>query len=159
MTRSKIQIREDIFDFIKSNGVMTLATQSKDGPWVCTVYYGVDKNMNLYIVTDPHSIHGKDMTRNNKVAFNIYDSHQKITKPKKGVQGSGTIEIVKGILNVTKALALWHKQNPGVEKNITIKEVKKIADTKVWKIMPKYLKFFNKKLYPPDAYGIWEAGN
>ena len=154
MTRSKIQIREDIFDFIKSNGVMTLATQSKDGPWVCTVYYGVDKNMNLYIVTDPHSIHGKDMTRNNKVAFNIYDSHQKITKPKKGVQGKGICTKVKGVVEVTKGLFLWHKANPGIEKNITVADIlKKLSDTKLYKITPTYLKFFNKVLYGSEEYG------
>lgn len=155
--RTNTQVREDIFKFIKKNGIMTLATQSSKGPWVCTVYYGVDDNMNLYIVTDPNSTHGKAMTKNNKVAFNIFDSHQKIFKPKEGVQGSGTIEIVKGIRNITKALALWHKQNPGVEKNITINEVKKFKDTKVWKITSKYLKFFNKELYAPEEYGIWEG--
>jgi len=155
--RTKLQIKEDIFKFIKSNGIMSLATQSNKGPWVCTVYYGTDKDMNLYIVTDPNSIHGKDISKNNKIAFNIFDSHQKITKDKKGVQGSGVIEIVKGIVNVGRALYLWHKANPGVEKNITIEKVKKLTDTKVFKITPKYLKFFNKVLYSPEEYGIWET--
>jgi uncharacterized protein YhbP (UPF0306 family) len=112
--------------------------------------------MNLYIVTDPNSIHGKNIAKNSKVAFNIFDSHQKIFKSKKGVQGSGKIEIVKGSVSIIKALLLWHKQNPGVEKAITIKEVKKFADTKVFKITPSYLKFFNKDLYTPEEYGIWE---
>jgi len=155
--RTNVLIGQDIFKFLKKKGIMTLATQSSKGPWVCTVYYGIDKDMNLYIVTDPNSIHGKDMTKNNKIAFNIFDSHQKIFEPKKGLQGSGTIEKVKGIINLTKALALWHKQNPGVEKEITIKEVIKFADTNVWKITPKYLKFFNKELYSPEEYGIWKA--
>jgi len=155
--RIKTQVKDDIFKFIKKNSIMTLATQSPRGPWVCTVYYGIDSDMNLYIVTDPNSIHGKAMTKNNKIAFNIFDSHQKIFKPKKGIQGSGTIEIVKGILDVTKALTLWHKQNPGVEKNITIKEIKRTKDTKIWKITPKYIKFFNKELYSSQEYGIWEV--
>lgn len=154
--RTNIQVKSDIFRFLKGYGIMTLATQSSKGPWVCTVYYGIDDDMNLYIVTDPNSIHGKNMAKNNRVAFNIFDSQQKINKPKRGVQGSGTIELVKGIVNVTKALVLWHKQNPGVEKSITIKEVKKFADTKVFKITPKYLKYFNKVLYSPEEYGIWE---
>lgn len=154
--RTKLQIREDAFKFIKSNGIMTLATQSNQGPWVCTVYYGTDKDMSLYIVTDPNSIHGRNFTQNKKVAFNIFDSHQKITKDKRGIQGRGTIEIVKGIVDVGRALYLWHKANPGAEKNITIEKVKKLADTKVFKITPTYLKFFNKVLYSPEEYGIWE---
>lgn len=157
MKRPKAQIKEDIFKFIGANGIMTLATQSQRGPWACTVYYGVDKEMNLYIVTDPNSIHGKDIKKNSKVAFNIFDSHQKITKPKKGIQGRGMIEVVKGIANIAKALYLWHKANPGIEKDITVKDIlKKITDTKIYKIAPKYLKFFNKVLYSPEEYGVWE---
>lgn len=155
--RTKLQIKEDILKFIKSNGIMSLATQSSKGPWVCTVYYGVDGDMNLYVVTDPNSIHGKNFSKNNKVAFNIFDSHQKITKDKRGVQGKGTVEMVKGIVNVGKALYLWHEANPGAEKNITIEKIKKLADTKVFRITPNYLKFFNKVLYTPEEYGIWEV--
>jgi len=156
--RTDIQIKEDIFKFIKSNGIMTLATQSKEGPWVCTLYYGVDEKMNLYIVTDPGSRHGKAMAKNSHVAFNIFDSHQKITKPKKGIQGVGEIEQVHGLILITKALMFWHKANPGIEKNITVKDIlKKITDTKVYKITPKYLKFFNKVLYSPKEYGVWEV--
>lgn len=155
--RTSIQIRADIFKFLKENGIMTLATQSSRGPWACTVYYGIDDSMSLYIVTDPNSIHGKNMAKDNRIAFNIFDSRQKIYKSKTGVQGSGTVKMVEGIVSVTKALALWHKQNPGVEKAITVKEVEKFADTEVFKITPKYLKYFNKELYSPEEFGIWEA--
>lgn len=157
MKRTKEQIRQDISDFIKLNGIMTLTTQSKDGPWACTVYYGVDNNINLYIVTDPNSTHGKYLKTNNHVAFTIFDSHQKIFNPKAGIQGKGICERVNGLVNSVKALALWHKANPGIEKNITIKDVlKKITDVKIYKITPTYLKFFNKELYSPEEYGILE---
>lgn len=149
--RTKSQIKEDIFKFIKSNGIMTLGTCSSKGPWLCTVYYGVDGDMNLYVVTDPNTAHAKNIALNGKVAFNIFDSHQKIINPKKGVQGFGKGEIVKGLFANTKALLLWHKQNPGIEKSITIKDIsKKITTTKIYKITPIFLKFFNDKLYAPE---------
>jgi len=156
MIRTQAQIHKDIAAFINENGIMNLATQSSTKPWVCTVYYGVDENLNLYIVTDPNSIHGRNVAHNSKVAFNIFDSHQKITKPKQGLQGWGTIQMVKGVVAIVKALKLWHKQNPGIEKAITLKEVKKIADTKVYIITPKYFKYFHQTLYTPEEYGIWE---
>lgn len=149
-------VRENASEFIKRNGILTLATQSKEGPWVSTLYYGVGEDLSLFIVTDPNSIHAKDFVKNNQVAFNIFDSHQKIYNPKEGIQGSGNIEIVKGIPNVIKALSLWHKQNPGIEKKITIKEIKKLKDTKVFRITPTYLKHFNEKIYAPEEYGVWE---
>jgi len=157
MVRSRAQIKKDIFDFISSNGIMTLATQSKAGPWVCTVYYGHDKEMNLYIVTGPATTHGKNLEKTKKVAFNIFDSRQGITKPKKGVQGRGVCEIVKGLTGNTRGLYLWHKANPGIEEKITVKDIlKKLSHTKVYKISPTYLKFFNKTLYSPEEYGVWE---
>ncbi|OGD62159.1 hypothetical protein A2160_01235 [Candidatus Beckwithbacteria bacterium RBG_13_42_9] len=154
MKHTKDQIKKDIYKFLKNHGIMTLASCKANQPWVCTVYYGLDKEMNLYLVTDPNSIHGKQIKANKKIAFAVFDSHQKITQPKKGVQGRGKCEMVKGILANTKGLLLWHRANPGIEKNITIKDIlKKITDTKIYKITPTFLKFFNKKLYSPEEYG------
>ena len=148
------KVKSDITGFLKSNGVMTLAVSDKNQPWVCTVYYGIDKNLNMYLVTDSASLHGKILSKNQKVAFNVFDSHQKITNPKKGVQGKGICTKVTGIVEVTKGLYLWHKANPGIEKNITVADIlKKLSDTKLYKITPTYLKFFNKELYRNYEYG------
>lgn len=144
------QIKADIRKFLGSNGIMTLATHSPKGSWACTVYYGVDEDMNLYIVTDPKSIHGKNMVKDHKIAFNVFDSHQKIYQFKKGLQGAGTIEQIRNVSEIVKALRLWHKQNPGIEKKITLEKIRKVADTKVFKITPRYFRFFNETLYPQD---------
>ncbi len=157
MTASKDQIKKDIFGFLKGNGILTLAVAENDRPWVCTGYYGLDGEMNLYFVTDPGNRHGRIVAKNPKVAFNIFDSHQKITEQKKGVQGEGTIDVVRGLVPVTRALLLWHKANPGIETKITIKDIlKKITDTKIYKVRPTYLKFFNQELYGEEEYGILE---
>jgi uncharacterized protein YhbP (UPF0306 family) len=156
MEYSSEEIRQHIFDFLKQNGIMTLAVSANHQPWVCTLYYGIDDNMNLYIVTDPGSEHGQVIAANEKIAFNVFDSRQKITQPKQGVQGKGTIQMVKGLKANTKALFLWHRQNPGIEAKITVKDLlKKLTDTKIYQITPTYLKFFNKSLYSPAEYGIY----
>ena len=96
------KIKQDIYEFLKVHGVMTLATCEDNMPWVSTLYYGIDEEMNMYIVTDPNNVHGIQIVRNPQVAFNIFDSHQKITEPKKGVQGKGTIKMLKGLKWLTK---------------------------------------------------------
>ncbi|HAM96208.1 TPA: hypothetical protein DCP76_00160 [Patescibacteria group bacterium] len=154
--RSDIQIKQDITEYINNHGIMSLSTQYSEGPWICTVYYGLDDDMNFYIVTDPNSIHGKAMEKDNRVAFSIFDSNQKITDSLKGIQGSGVIEIIKNPITIAKALLLWHKRNPGIENAITLEDIKKLTDTKVFKITPTYFKFFNKELYGDDEYGIWD---
>ena len=154
--KSKEQIKKDIFDFVRSNRAMSLATASGKEPWVCTVFYGTDKDLNLYIVTDPGSEHGTAINKNDNVAFNIFDSHQIVTDQKRGVQGRGKCQKVNGLVNIIKGLRFWQKANPGAEKKVTMDTIKKFADTRIFKIVPSYLKFFNEKLYPDSKYGIWK---
>ncbi len=146
-------IPTQILEFFKSNNVLTLATCDKE-PWVCTLYYGADDQLNIYLVTDPNSIHGQMIKINSIVAFNIFDSRTAITEPKVGIQGKGACTQVKDITEVAKGLLLWHKFNPGVEKNITTEDIKKWKDTKVYKIQPSYIKHFNKPLYGKEGYLI-----
>lgn len=150
------QIPSEIIQFIKHNGILTLAVCNTE-PWVCTLYYGSDENLNLYLVTNPNSTHGKILELNSKIAFNIFDSHTKITDLKLGVQGKGTCTRVSELKELSKGLVLWHKANPGIESKITLTDLKKLKDTKIYKIIPTYLKFFNKDLYGKEEYGIWEG--
>lgn len=151
----KSTVPQEITSFIKDNGIMTLAVSDTE-PWVCTVYYGTDEDLTFYLLTDPNSIHGKTLVKNPKVAFNIYDSHTKITESKRGVQGRGVCTRVSGLNELTRGLMIWHKANPGIETKITLEDVKKVKDTKIYKITPTYLKFFNKDLYGKNEYGYWE---
>lgn len=155
MKKSKDKIRKEIFQFLKENGILTLAVASGNTPWVCTLYYGIDGQMNLYVVTDSNNDHGKIMARNPIVAFNIFDSRQQITKPKKGLQGKGKISIIKEPKAVARDLGLWHNSNPGIENMITAENLlDKNSDAKIFKITPTYLKYFNKHLYGEKEYGI-----
>ncbi len=135
---------------------MTLATVSGKQPWVATVYYAVNDQMNLIILTDPSSRHGQEMAKNPKVAFSIFDSGQpNVAAVKIGIQGIGIISPVKGLKANTQALLAWHRANPGKEKDITIKDVvKTLTDSRMYQITPTYLKHFNKSLYPGVKYGL-----
>ena len=137
---------------------MTLATVTGNQPWVTTLYYGFDMMMNFYVLTDPATRHAKEFLKNPHVAFNIFDSAQKNGDPIKiGVQGTGTISQVKGLADNTKAILLWHQANPGMETRISIKDLlKRVTDTRIYKITPIFMKHFNKSLYPETKYGLLE---
>ena len=94
---------------IKTNYYMTISTTDGTSPWISPVFFWNDKNYNFYFVSYTKSKHAKNILKNRKVAAAIFDSHQKITKPKKGVQGKGICTKVKGVVEVTKGLFLWHK--------------------------------------------------
>lgn len=148
-------ILADIKGFLNENFIMTLAT-CDSVPWVATVYYGISDDLILYIVTDPNSKHGKLIKKNPRVAFNIFDSHTKAPDKKRGIQAQGECALVKNPIEVLKGLSLWHKANPGADTKITIDLIKKSLDTRIYKIVPTFIKFFNKELYGEEAYGIWK---
>jgi len=135
---------------------MTLAVADKN-PWVNTIYYGCDDELILYVVTGPETRHGKVLKINNNVAFNIFDSHQKITDNKIGIQGTGVCEPVTNVLELAKGLMLWHKANPGVETQITAENIKLFSKRRIYKITPNYLKLFNKERFGGDGYLIWDG--
>lgn len=145
----------EIHAFLKGNRLLSLATHAQD-TWICTLYYGIDDQMNLYLVTDPNSRHGKQIQKNPRVAFAVFDSHTKVTDPKKGIQGQGICSQVKGVRELIKGLMLWHQANPGKETRINFEMIRQSLDTRLYKIQPAYLKFFNKELYGQNEYGVLE---
>ena len=154
MSFSQSEIKEHIRVFLAFHGILSLAVSQDDQPWISTGYYGMDEQMQLYVVTDPQSEHGKIYVANSHVAFAVFDSHQKITEPKYGVQGKGIIELIQDVPGMTMALECWHKANPGVEEHITVAMMQDDANgTKIYKITPTYLKFFNKELYGEEEWG------
>jgi uncharacterized protein YhbP (UPF0306 family) len=144
----KVADKKLILDYLKSHKLMTLATVSGNKPWVATVYYAVDDNLNLYLVASPKTEHGQAAARNKNVACNIADSHQLVTDKKVGMQIQGAIERLKGIAAVKGALKMWHRVNPGKEAIINWENMsKKAIKSRTYKVTPKKIRFFNEELY------------
>lgn len=55
---------------------------------------------------------------------------------------------------IVQALKIWHQANPGMESRITQEAIKKWPDTKLYKIRPTRMKFYNDKLYGKKEYAL-----
>lgn len=88
--------KEILLTYLKSQKLMTLATRG-DRPWVATVYYVVDDDLSLYLLTSPKTEHGQNIAQSDQVAGNIFDSHQEVTDKKVGIQIQGTASVVNAI--------------------------------------------------------------
>ncbi len=64
-------LKKLIHDHLKSARVMQLATSVNHQPWVCTVHYYSDENMNLYWISTPARRHSQEIAKNQKVAVAI----------------------------------------------------------------------------------------
>ncbi|MBI3559292.1 pyridoxamine 5'-phosphate oxidase family protein [Candidatus Gottesmanbacteria bacterium] len=139
----KILTKDLILKFLKTNKLMAVATHG-DFPWIATVYYTFDKNLNLYFLSSPTTLHCQQITKNNKVAISIADSHQDIKhKPKIGLQLSGTAEQISNITKVKYAVNLWKKSLGVTNSKISYANMaKKVITGRMYKISPKRIKIF-----------------
>jgi len=77
--------------YLPQGRMMQIATVSGDQPWICTVYFVEDDQLNLYWLSFPTRRHSQEIAAHNKVAVAV---PIKFDKPVTGIQAEGTAEIV-----------------------------------------------------------------
>lgn len=82
---------ELIRQYLPQGRMMQIATVSGDQPWICTVYFVEDDQLNLYWLSWPTRRHSQEIAANNKIAVAV---PVKFDKPVVGVQAEGTAEVV-----------------------------------------------------------------
>ena len=103
-----MDIKAKLLDYLKGKRLMIIATVSEAGPWICSVYYAIDDQFNLYFISSPTAKHVADLERNNKVAIAVTDTTQKFEMQKRGAQMIGTAEkLVSGSDEYAAAIKLW----------------------------------------------------
>lgn len=146
-----------IGDYLKTQRLMSLATYGAY-PWIASVYYVHDDELNLYFLSKPWREHCEALKVNNKVAVSIADSSQPIHKTQKGLQLWGEASEVSSITQVKWMFRMWNKliSNNGGEKLIDPKKFLDAGTSKIYKIKPKRIKFFNTELWPKEQTQILE---
>jgi len=90
-----INIKDRVFEVLRSTHLMSLATQDEIGIWVADVVFIYDDELNMYWLSAPDTRHSKAILRNKKVAGTITFS----TKSKEqnfGIQFDGSAEGLEG---------------------------------------------------------------
>jgi uncharacterized protein YhbP (UPF0306 family) len=134
-----------VLKFLPENRLMTLATYGSY-PWIASVYYGFDKDLKLYFISDVTTRYGRQILKNKKVAVAIADSTQKPDSDKKGYQMFGFAALIRTRKETEKAIELW-KKNVGIK---TEKPDFISVKGRMWKITPKKIKYFNQALFKVD---------
>lgn len=142
---SIILTRKLVEEFLSKHNLMAVATFG-EFPWIAYVYYTFDKDLNIYFLSDPTTLHAKQIIQNPGVAVSIADSNQSINKPKRGLQISGSAKQISDIAKIRHAFNLW-KLNLGV---VDPELTHKVAVGKMFKITPKRIKLFDQELFGVD---------
>jgi uncharacterized protein YhbP (UPF0306 family) len=139
-----------IKDYLKSHFQFVLAT-SGEHPWVATLYYSTDDDLNIYFLTSPKTIHAQHIKDNPKVAASFADSPQAPNSKKVGLQIYGICKEITGARKITHAITLWTKTLNVTNKDYSYQGMlKKAISGRMYKLTPKKIKFFNEEL--------WEEG-
>lgn len=141
-----------LLDYLKSHDLMFLSTVSSE-PAICTVYYGIDDDFQIYMVTSPSTEHGKNILENHKVACVIINSNQPLfeTQYKVGAQLKGTSEQITDIKHMKKALEVWSKFNERMVNTYMNNITKNSVKSRPFIIKPKEIKWFNEELYGKEG--------
>lgn len=152
MNRKLILAKKDVLEFLSNKKLMTIATYGNH-PWIASVFYSFDKNLNIYFISSPSTIHGRQMENNNKVAAAIVDSHQKPSDVKRGLQIYGIVERVSGINKINYAIRLWKDFLNVRRPDISFENMKKgLYKGRMYKLTPKKIKLFDQdKFKVPDG--------
>lgn len=147
------QIIKSILNILRNNKLFTLSTLDDKQPYSNTAFYVYDSNFNLYYWSDKDAIHSKNISKNKKVAINIFNSNQKFGSDLEGLQALG-IAFKVNKKELLKAGFLYIKRYPGV-----IKYIKKITDfhnpkfeSYIYKIELSKIKLFNEKLFGKEGF-------
>lgn len=145
-----MDIKKDLYSYLQTQFLMGLSTHG-DEMWPAIVYYIADKDLNLYFISHPDDLHAKNITINPTVTCTIYDSTQVNSGDKIGIQYRGRVKVVNVLEKVKWMVKLWNKLIAG-EKGFrpNPKDMLKAGGSRVYKITPQKIKFFNSKLYTGD---------
>ena len=111
------ELKEQILDYLRSHNTMTLATTVGDLPWAATVFFA-SEDLHLYFFSAPDSRHCQNLTANPRVAVTIQEDYQDWRKIK-GIQLEGRVALVDGVLEKTKAMAIYAAKYPEIIKLFT----------------------------------------
>jgi len=145
--------RQKLLTYLKTQKLMSLTSKGRKNLWSCSVYYVVDDKFNFYFISEPTTEHIKNISVNSQVACNIVNSSQPVTTKKMGVQIRGRVMQETNHVKIQTILAMWNQVNPGFSDIINLKNiVHKVINSKVYKIKPELIKFFNEELYGSEGF-------
>jgi len=145
------EILKQISDFLHDRLQMVVAT-SGEHPWIATVYYALDSDLNFYFISDPQTLHGSHIASNPHIALSVSDSPQHPSSKKKGIQIYGIATQLKDEKEITFGLELWRKKLEVTSDAYTYEGImKNEIHGRLYKITPKKIKYYNEE--------IWDEGD
>ncbi len=100
------KLRDLIANYLKEAKLMQLATSVNGQPWVCSVWFAADRNLNIYWFSSATRRHSEEVAENPKVAGAIALPQTPKDTPR-GVQFQGIAELLTRKTDIAKAVLAY----------------------------------------------------
>lgn len=101
-----MDLKQLIKGYLKEAKLMQLATAVDNQPWVCSVWFASDEDLNIYWLSSTKRRHSEDVMKNQKVAGAIVNP-QTPQDPPRGLQFQGTAEMLTKQQDIDKAMSVY----------------------------------------------------
>lgn len=101
-----MSLKKLIFEYLDKALLMSLATSVNNQPWVCSVWYAVDEDMNIYWISSTTRRHSHEVLDNKKIAGAIVLPQTPKDAPR-GVQFQGIAKMLTEEKDIKKAMSVY----------------------------------------------------
>lgn len=144
-----MDVKSLIKGYLQEAKLMQLATSIDNQPWICSVWFAADEDLNIYWFSSTTRRHSEEITKNPKVGAAIVLPHTP-DDPPRGIQLEGTAEMLTKQEDIDKAISLYTNRIFSQEK---IKEFMEYAERphKFYRIKPTRFVLFDAVNFPDNS--------
>lgn len=143
-----MNLRKLIEEYLKEVKLMQLATSLDNQPWVCSVWFAADSDLNIYFFSSETRRHSKELLKNPKVAATIV-LPQSPDDPPRGLQFQGMAEVLENQEDIDKAISVFVDRIFSKEKIVEFMENKE-KPHKFYRIKPTKFVLFDAVNFPDN---------
>lgn len=125
---------------------MQLATSDGVDPWICTVWFTSDDDLNIYWFSAENRNHSQQISKNPRVAVAI-TIPQSPEEPSRGIQVKGKAEILTEQKDIERTISIYKDRIFPIEK-IESLLAKPGAEHKFYKLTPETIILLDAKNFP-----------
>lgn len=144
-----MNIKQLIRDYLKEAKLMQLATSLDNQPWVCSVWFAADSDLNIYFFSSITRRHSEEVSKNPKVAGAIALPQTPEDSPR-GLQFQGMAELLTSQEDIDKARSVYEGRifsKEKIEEFMSYKE----EPHKFYRIKPTLFVLFDAVNFPDNS--------
>ena len=137
-------MRERLLNFLRKCQVVTVAVVEPEGTvHAAALFYAVDDELNLYVLTDPASRHGRAMARTGLVVGTIQRDRQE-WREIQGVQFRGRCECLTGVAR-ERGWDIFAARFPFVRNPAAAGLALALGKPALWRVEPAWMRLIDNR--------------